>query len=116
MLIFRNSTIGNDLGDSPHFAIFLGSGGDFIRYFLGGEFDVVREGLGGGVWSRAGIIWAMSYLLHEELESYVFGDFQLWLRYMLVIPVRRAVWLVTHLKRGRMALGEDNQKNAANNS
>ncbi len=32
---------------------------------------------------------------------------------MLVIPVRRAVWLVTHLKRGRMTLGEDNQKNAA---
>ena len=70
----------------------------------------------GRVWSRAGSIWTMSYLPHEELKSFVFGDFQLWLRYMLVIPVRRAVWFVSHLKRGRMTLGEDNQKNAAKKS
>lgn len=49
-------------------------------------------------------------MLHEELKLFVFGEFQLWLRYMLVIPVRWAVWLVTHFKRGWMTLGEDNQK------
>ncbi len=29
----------------PHLAVFLGSGGDFVGYLLGGEFDVVHEGL-----------------------------------------------------------------------
>ena len=41
------------------------------------------------LWPLTCIIRTMSYL---------------WLRYMLVIPVRRAVWLVTHLKRGRSTL------------
>lgn len=50
----------------------------------------------------------MVYLPHAELKPYVCGDFQLWLRYMLVIPVRRAVWLVTHLKQERITQGEDN--------
>ncbi len=34
---------------SPHLAIFLGSGGDFVGYLLGGKFDVVHEGLLGFV-------------------------------------------------------------------
>lgn len=29
----------------PHLAIFLGSGSDFVGYLLGGELDVVHEGL-----------------------------------------------------------------------
>ena len=29
----------------PHLAVFLGSGGDFVGYLLGGEFYVVHEGL-----------------------------------------------------------------------
>ena len=58
------------------------------------------------LWPLTCIIWTMSYLPHAELKPYVFGDFQLWLRYMLVIPVRRAVWLVTHLKPGRMTQNE----------
>lgn len=29
----------------PHFVGFLGPGGDFIGYLLGGEFNVVHEGL-----------------------------------------------------------------------
>lgn len=42
---FRNSTVGNDLGDSPHLVVFLGSGGDFVGYLLGEKFYVVHEGL-----------------------------------------------------------------------
>lgn len=44
MLIFRNSTIGNDLGDSPHLAVILGSGGDFIGYFRGGRVSCRASG------------------------------------------------------------------------
>lgn len=29
----------------PHLAVFLGSGGDFVGYLFGGEFDVVHESL-----------------------------------------------------------------------
>ena len=54
MSIFRNSVVGNRQKVLPHFAVFLGSGGDFVGYFVGGEFlagqavsrlDVVHEGL-----------------------------------------------------------------------
>ncbi len=31
MPFFRNNTIGNDLGDSPHLVVFLGSGGDLAH-------------------------------------------------------------------------------------
>ncbi len=36
MSIFRNSTIDKRLDNLPHLAVFLGSGGDFIGYLLGG--------------------------------------------------------------------------------
>lgn len=31
--------------DLPHIALFLGYGGDFISYLLGGELNVVHKGL-----------------------------------------------------------------------
>lgn len=36
MSIFRNSVVGDRQKVLPHLVVFLGSGGDFIGYLLGG--------------------------------------------------------------------------------
>ena len=39
------SVFWNDIAVLPHIILFLRHGGDFVGYLLGGEFDVVHEGL-----------------------------------------------------------------------
>ena len=51
-----NSLIISDICNLPHIILFLGHGGDFVGYLLGGKLDVVHEGLLGLVSAHGSFI------------------------------------------------------------
>ena len=58
----------------PHIILFLGHGGDFVGYLLGGEFDIVHE--------------CLLCLVAADMHHLEDG--------VPVAEIHRAVWLVTH--------------------
>lgn len=72
MLIFRNSTIGNDLGDSPHLAVILGSGGDFIGYLLGGGFLAGQAACRGDVLHKGFLVFVVA--CGQHMDDVVFAS------------------------------------------